>query len=705
MSEKTAKKLIIVESPAKAKTISKLLGKKYDVIASQGHIRDLPKSKLGIDVDKDFDMNYITIHGRGKILAELKKHSKKASTVLLATDPDREGEAISWHLANALGLNQDEDIRVCFHEITKKAIQEALKQPRKINMSLVDAQQARRALDRLVGYKLSPLLWLKVKKGLSAGRVQSVATRLVVEKEQEINDFLPEEYWNVEAEFSLPQNNSKKPFRLRLNEVNGKKPKISNEKTANDLKEKISGKEFTVSKILVKERKKTPAAPFTTSTLQQEAGRKLNFSTSKTMQVVQQLYEGIELGGAGIQGLVSYIRTDSVRVSDEAIAMARSYIASNFSKDSLPKAANKYVGRAKAQDAHEAIRPTDVFRTPDSIKSFLTRDQFQLYKLIHSRFVASQMENAKFQTLTASFVSDGLSLRFYAEDKVFQGFTALYEEGSDDGESLKPSKLPKISEGEKYTPNSVSAEQFFTQAPSRYTEASLVRTLEEMGIGRPSTYAPTIATIIARAYVSKEKKRLYPTELGLIVTKLMTENFPNILDFAFTADMENKLDMVEEGKLYWKKILKDFYPPFMISLNKAEEKIEKVKIEDEQSDEICANCGARMVYKNGRFGRFLACPNFPECKNTKPIIKYIDCSCPKCSGRILEKISKKNRKFYGCENYPDCDFVSWEELINEKCPVCGSYMTKKIRKKGEAWKICANEKCRHSEKMADKNDD
>lgn len=705
MAEKQTK-LIIVESPAKAKTISKLLGKTYNVEASQGHIRDLPKSKLGIDTENNFEMNYITIHGRGEILAELRKQSKKAKQIFLATDPDREGEAISWHLAKALKIDEDAVCRVAFHEITKKAVLDAIKHPRKINMSLVDAQQARRALDRLVGYKISPLLWAKVKKGLSAGRVQSVATRLVVDREQEIEDFIPEEYWDITADFSLPtENGSFKLYTLKLSEFKKKKPVIACEKDATDIKSIIAKSSYKVGTIKTKEKKRSPAAPFTTSTLQQEASRKLNFTITKTMQVVQQLYEGIDIGKEGTQGLVTYIRTDSVRVSEEALQAVRKYIEESYGKALVPKKANEYKGKARAQDAHEAIRPTDITRTPDLMKPHLTREQFQLYKLIHARFVASQMEAARYNTLTVSFESKEATLKFYGEDKVFAGFTAIYEESFDDAEEIKPSKLPALKEGESYKPAASNAAQHFTQAPPRFTEASLVHTLEDMGIGRPSTYAPTIATILSRGYISREKKRLYPTELGLVVNKLMKENFSSVVDFDFTADMENKLDEVEEGKLDWKDILSAFYPPFIATIHKAEEKIEKITIEDEKSDVVCDLCGATMVYKNGRFGRFLACPSFPACKNTKPILNYIHVPCPKCGGALLEKISKKNRKFFGCENYPDCDFVSWEKPIEEKCPVCGSYMTLKNRKKGEVWKICANEICRHSEEYAgEKND-
>ncbi len=697
MADKT-KTLVIVESPAKARTLSKILGRTYKIEASQGHVRDLPKSQIGVDAEQDFAMKYITIHGRGEILAKLRKEAKSAKKILLATDPDREGEAISWHLAHILKMDETSPCRIEFHEITKKAVTAAVKAPRTIDMDLVDAQQTRRALDRLVGYKISPLLWAKVRKGLSAGRVQSVATRLIVDREQEIDGFIPEEYWDVFADIQLKNEKGRKAaYRARLNTIKGKKVKITSAKEADKAKKLIEASEFTVSSVKEKEKKKSPAPPFTTSTLQQEASRKLNFTISRTMQVVQQLYEGVELKTGGLTGLVTYIRTDSVRVSDEALQQVREHIPQAFGKEYLHKKPNQYKGRSGAQDAHEAIRPTDVSRTPESIKDSLTKEQLQLYKLIYNRFVSSQMPEARYKTLTVEFGAKEVSLRYYGEFKVFPGFTLLYEESRDDDEESKESPLPVVEEGSKVPVQEVTAEQHFTQPPARYTEASLVRTLEENGIGRPSTYAPTIATIIARGYISREKKRLYPTELGNIVTDLMKEHFAPIVDVEFTAGMEQQLDEVEEGKKNWKDVLRTFYPPFENMLEKAEETMEKIVIEDEVSDIPCDVCGAMMVYKQGRYGRFLACPRFPECRNTKPILKYIDASCPKCANRLLEKISRKNRKFYGCEKYPECDFVSWEEPLNDKCPVCGTYMTLKHRRKGESIKICANETCRHHE--------
>ena len=691
-----ASKLIIVESPAKARTIAKFLGRGYKVEASQGHIRDLPKSQLGVDVSHDFAMKYITSHGRGKILTKIRKEAKNASKIYLATDPDREGEAISWHLAQTLGMDVNAPCRIEFHEITQKAVQNALAHPRAIDLNRVDAQQARRALDRLVGYKISPLLWAKVKKGLSAGRVQSVATRLVVDREQDIEDFIPEEYWDITANALLPSARGRKTtFSLRLNTLDDQKAELHNEQEAYAAYQRVENARFAVYGIKRGEKKKVPAPPFTTSSLQQEAGRKLNFTTQKTMQVVQQLYEGVDLEGEGTQGIVTYIRTDSVRVSQEALDAVRAYIPQRYGAEYLPETPNEFKGRRNAQDAHEAIRPTDVNRTPDSIKSSLTKEQFQLYRLIYSRFLASQMNPAIYDTMTMDVAGDGVGLRFYGEHKRFAGFTSVYEESTDDAPEAAESTLPQFEEGAPVIIESVSSQQHFTQPPARYTEASLVKTLEEKGIGRPSTYAPTITTIIARGYVMRENKRLFPTELGRTINSMMTEFFGPIVDTEFTADLEDKLDGVEEGRVDWHQVLQDFYPPFEQMLGHAEDVIEKVEIKDEPSDEICDKCGAQMVYRVGRFGKFLACPNFPDCRNTKPILNYIDAKCPQCGGRLLEKTSRKNRKFYGCENYPECDFVSWEMPVNERCEKCGSYMTLKRSRKGETWHLCSNETCRH----------
>ncbi len=689
-------KLIIVESPAKARTIAKFLGRGYKVEASQGHVRDMPKSQLGVDVDNNFAIKYITIHGRGKILAKIRKEAKNASKIYLATDPDREGEAISWHLAQTLDMDVNSPCRIEFHEITQKAVENALKNPRPIDLDKVDAQQARRALDRLIGYKISPLLWAKVKKGLSAGRVQSVATRLVVDREQDIEDFIPEEYWDVSANALLPTARGRKTtFTLRLSTLDGKKAELHNEDEAKAAQARVENANFAVYGIKHGERHKLPAPPFTTSSLQQEAGRKLNFTTQKTMQVVQQLYEGVDLEGDGTQGIVTYIRTDSVRVSEEALQAVRAYIPERFGAEYLPEAPNEFKGRRNAQDAHEAIRPTDVTRTPDSIKASLTKEQFQLYRLIYSRFLASQMKPALYDTLSMDVSGDGVGMRFYGEHKRFAGFTSVYEESTDEVQESAESTLPQFEEGAPVIIESVESQQHFTQPPTRYTEASLVRALEEKGIGRPSTYAPTITTIIARGYVMRENKRLYPTELGKMINAMMTQYFGPIVDTEFTAELEDQLDEVEEGDMDWHTVLQEFYPPFETMLESAENAIEKVEIKDEPSDVICDKCGAQMVYRMGRFGKFLACPRFPECRNTKPILNYIEAKCPKCGGRLLEKTSRKNRKFYGCENYPECDFVSWEMPVNERCEKCGSYMTLKRSRKGEEWHLCSNETCRH----------
>ena len=691
----TKQKLIIVESPAKARTISKFLGKGYKVEASQGHVRDLPKSQIGVDPENDFDLKYITIRGRGDILNRIRKEARSASQIYLATDPDREGEAISWHLAQVLGMDLKQPCRIEFHEVTKKAIQAALKTPRVLDMGRVDAQQARRVLDRLVGYKISPLLWAKIKKGLSAGRVQSVATRMVVMREEDIEAFIPEEYWEVGVKLQAMMGRGRKVhFNARLATIDGEKAAISNAADAEKAVERIRSAHFAVSAVRNGEKRKLPAAPFTTSSLQQEASRKLGFTTAKTMQVVQQLYEGIDLEGEGTQGIVTYIRTDSVRISDDALASLREFIPERFGAEYLPEKPNEYRGRKNAQDAHEAIRPTDVHRTPEKIKASLTKEQFNLYRLIYNRFIASQMMPALYETQTMEITGGGIGLRFYGEHKKFPGFTSVYEEGTDDEVTSTETALPQLAEGDAVIAEDVSSEQHFTQPPSRYTEASLVRALEEKGIGRPSTYAPTITTIITRGYVSREKKRLYPTELGRMVTSMMEEYFEHIVDTEFTAELEDQLDEVEEGSTDWKQIIRDFYPGFKEALDVAEQQIEKVEIKDEPSDEPCDKCGAMLVYKMGRYGRFLACPNFPDCRNTKPILTYIEAPCPSCGARLMEKTSKKNRKFYGCECYPECEFVSWEKPVTEVCPQCGGHMVEKRGRKGELWHLCANETCR-----------
>ena len=698
-------KLIIVESPAKAKTIGRYLGKGYKVEASQGHICDLPKSQLGVDPENDFDMKYITIRGRGDILSRIRKEAKNASQIYFATDPDREGEAISWHLYHVLGVDEKKPCRIEFNEVTKKAVQNAIKHPRQLDMGRIDAQQARRALDRLVGYKISPLLWAKVKKGLSAGRVQSVATRMVVDRENEINAFIPEEYWEVAADCTVGTDNRKQEFRCRLSMVDGKKIPIENKNQADNVCKLIERESFIITDVRSRERKKMPAPPFTTSSMQQEASRKLSFTTSRTMQIVQQLYEGVEIAGEGIQGLVTYIRTDSVRISDEAMDAVRAYIPERFGAEYLPKDKNEYKGRKNAQDAHEAIRPTNIARTPETVKGSLTRDQYMLYRLIWNRFVASQMSAATYQTLSADISGQRIGLRFYGEHKTFAGFTTLYEESADESSESVEMNLPDLKQGQKVKICKIDSDQHFTQPPSRYTEASLVRTLEENGIGRPSTYAPTISTIISRGYVAREKKRLFPTELGIMVTDMMSKYFREIVDTEFTASMESKLDEVEEGKEDWKQILREFYPEFEKTLKVAETEIEKIDIKDDVSDVQCDQCGALMVYKMGKFGKFLACPNFPKCRNTKPLLTYIDTPCPKCGRRLLEKVSRKNRKFYGCEGYPDCDFVSWDRPVSEKCPQCGNYMVEKRTARGEKLLLCANEACRYRQSVVSEEEE
>ncbi|MGI6172332.1 MAG: type I DNA topoisomerase [Christensenellales bacterium] len=694
-------KLVIVESPAKARTIGKYLGRGYKVEASNGHVRDLPKSQIGVDIENGFEPKYITIRGRGDVLQRIRKEAKGASKIFLATDPDREGEAISWHLANVLNIAPDDLCRVEFHEITSKAVKSAMKSPRKIDADLVDAQQARRVLDRLVGYKISPLLWAKVRKGLSAGRVQSVAARMIVDREQEISDFEPEEYWVLTGIFSLEA----RKFKAKYVGMNGDKAAVGSGEEAEDIVRRAKGEEYAVRTVRRGERRKLPTPPFTTSNLQQEASRKLNFTTSKTMQIAQQLYEGIDIAGAGTQGLVTYIRTDSTRSSDDAISAVRDRILEKYGAEYVPAEPNKFRTRNTAQDAHEAIRPTNLEFEPDAIKPSLTRDQYKLYKLIYERFVASQMAPAVYATMAADIAGGDISFHFSGQKKSFPGFTALYEEGQDDAQQEEESAFPDIREGDRLNLDDIESLQRFTQPPPRYTEASLVRELEEKGIGRPSTYAPTISTIIARGYIAREKKRLFPTELGFIVTDILKKHFPNIVDIAFTADMEEKLDGVEEGKLKWREVIAEFYEPFAETLERAQESIEKIEIKDEVSDVQCEKCGAMMVYKMGRYGKFLACPNFPACRNTMAILKDTGATCPNCGGRILERMSKKGRRFFGCEKYPECDFVSWDMPSNEKCPACGGRMVVKRDKKGAIYLRCVNEQCRHRVVLENTNDE
>lgn len=689
-------KLVIVESPAKARTIGKFLGRGYKVEASNGHVRDLPKSQMGVDVDNNFEPRYITIRGRGEILERIRKMARSASKIYLATDPDREGEAISWHLAHVLGIEEGEACRVEFHEITSKAVKSAIKVARPIDMDLVNAQQARRVLDRLVGYKISPLLWQKVKKGLSAGRVQSVATRMICDREREIDEFVPEEYWVLTGAFRC----GGVDLGARLITLGGEQEHISNRAEAERALELIRAQKYAVSAVRRGEKRKNPTAPFTTSNMQQEASRKLGFTTQKTMQIAQQLYEGVELEGEGMQGLISYIRTDSTRVSDEAVAAVRELIGARYGAEFLPDAPNTYKSRKTAQDAHEAIRPTDVSRAPDDIKESLSRDQYKLYKLIYSRFVSSQMTPAIYDTLSVDISGGPVVMRFTGTRKKFAGFTVVYEESVDDEVEEKDVRLPEISEGMELELKDASGDQRFTQPPPRYTEASLVRELEEKGIGRPSTYAPTITTIIARGYIARENKRLMPTELGTIVTDIMKQYFSDIVDITFTANMEEELDEVEEGKMDWHSVISEFYGPFKETLENAERNMEKVQIVDQVSDVVCDKCGAMMVYKMGRYGKFLACPNFPECRNTKALLKEIDAPCPKCGGKLLERMSHKGRKFYGCEHYPECDFVSWDMPVREKCPICGSMMVMKRGRKGASAHVCTNETCRHRVELA-----
>ena len=689
-NRKPAYKLVIVESPAKARTISKFLGRTYKVEASNGHVRDLPKSQLGVDVEHGFEPKYITIRGRGDVLERIRKEARGAKSIILATDPDREGEAISWHLATILGIDPQSACRVEFNEITEKTVKSSIKTPRQINMQLVDAQQARRVLDRLVGYKISPLLWAKIKKGLSAGRVQSVATRMVVDREHEIETFEPEEYWHVSATLR----SGAQRMEARLYALDGQRVQIDNAQQAEAARARIEQGSFTIKSVKRSERRKHPAPPFTTSNLQQEASRKLGFTTAKTMQIAQQLYEGVDIEGRGTLGLISYIRTDSVRLSEEAVAGAREMIAERYGAEFVPEKPNVYKGRKSAQDAHEAIRPANLDLRPEDIKASLTRDQFNLYRLVYLRFVACQMADAVYETQQIEVASaSGVTLRCTGERMKFAGFTAVYEEGRDEPEEETAGGMMDVQEGSEAKVEATDATQHFTQAPPRYTEASLVRALEEKGIGRPSTYAPTISTILARGYVMREKKQLFPTELGVMITDMMKEYFSDIVDIAFTAGMEEQLDDVEAGKRQWREVISEFYGPFEKTLEHAEQSIEKVEIKDEVSDVVCDQCGAMMVYKLGRFGRFLACPNFPACRNTKAIQVEIAAPCPKCGGKLLEKTSRKGRKFYGCERYPECDFVSWEMPVEQKCPKCGGYMVFKRGKK-ENYYLCANEACR-----------
>jgi len=655
------KTLVIVESAAKARTIGKFLGQNYKVKASVGHVRDLPKSKMGVDVESGFLPKYITIRGKGSLIREIREESEKADRVLLATDPDREGEAIAWHLSKVINLPETAKCRIEFNEITKDAVKKAIKEPRRIDFDRVNAQQARRVLDRLVGYSLSPLLWSKVRKGLSAGRVQSVAVRLICEREKEIQDFKPEEYWTIES-ILKPENGSS--FSAKLHSVNGKKPVISNESMAQRMVSRIKAADFSVSKIERKERRRKALPPFTTSTLQQEAAKRLGFTSSRTMRIAQELYEGINIGAEGSIGLVSYIRTDSTRVSSEAQAEAQSFITEKYGQDYYPHEPNVYKSRKSAQDAHEAIRPTSVRRRPEDLKNSLSRDQLRLYKLIWSRFVASQMAPAVYDTVTVDITGNKMVLRASSSQLKFPGHLAVYEEKDEKEETNKsgvPTKIPDLHEGQALKVEEVLPEQHFTQPPPRYTEASLVKLLEEKNIGRPSTYAPIIDTIIKRGYVERKTKQFYPTELGIIVVDLLKANFPEIMEVEFTAEMEENLDQIEEGGRSWNQTIADFYTPFAERLEKARQEIEKVSIPDEPAGKECPQCGKPMLIKMGRFGKFTACSGFPECRHTESINEVVDAKCPECGGDVVALRTKKGRRFYGCKNYPQCDFKSWNK--------------------------------------------
>lgn len=684
-----AKSLVIVESPAKAKTIEKFLGKShYTVKASVGHVRDLPKSQLGVDIENNFEPKYINIRGKGDVIKELKKEAKKAKKVYLATDPDREGEAISWHLSYILNIDEEEKCRIEFNEITKDAIKKAIKSPRNINLNLVDAQQARRVLDRLLGYQISPILWQKVRKGLSAGRVQSVTTKLICEREEEIKAFVPKEYWSIEL---IASNKEENNLTLKFYGKDNEKIELENEEQVKEILKTIENGSLVVTKIESRSRRKSAPKPYTTSVLQQDAANKLNFTTKKTMMVAQELYEGIDVKGEGTVGLISYIRTDSKRISEEAREKAKGYIIESIGENYYKDHAKDSKGKKekKVQDAHEAIRPTSVDRTPDSIKDSLSKEQYKLYNLIWRRFVASQMEDSVFDVLNVECKIEDLIFKATGSKLKFDGYTKIYNFAEREDKIL-----PSLDEGEILKIQEYNPQQHFTSPPPRYTEASLVKTLEELGIGRPSTYAPTITTILNREYVEKDGASLVPTELGIIVTKILDENFHKFMEVDFTADMESQLDQIEEGNVEWKKVVEEFYSPLAEAIRVAIEKIEKVNM-DEETDEICELCGSNMVIKYGRFGKFMACKNYPECKNTKPIVSKIGVKCPKCKeGDIIMRKSKKKKIFYGCSNYPDCDFVAWNKPVEEPCEVCGSYMYEKYSKSGTKI-VCSNKECKH----------
>ena len=689
------KTLVVVESPAKAKTIGKFLGKKYTVKACMGHVRDLPKSQFGVDMDNDIALKYITIRGKGDLVSELKSMAQKSDRVLLATDPDREGEAIAWHLGELLQVDTKKDCRIEFNEITKKTVEESVKHPRPVDEHRVDAQQARRVLDRIVGYKLSPLLWRKVRKGLSAGRVQSVALRLVCDREKEIVAFVPEEYWDLKAQLAL----GKDKFFAKLIKEKNKKVSLACAADVERVKAAAGTGPFVVSEVTTKTQNRNPAPPFTTSSLQQEAFRKINFTAKRTMLVAQQLYEGLDLSKEeGTVGLISYIRTDSTRISEEAQQEAREFILDSYGKEYYPKSPRQYTKKGKIQDSHEGIRPSSVARTPESVKPFLTTDQFKLYKLIWERFLASQMASLVQDVTTADLAAGDFTFRATGVVITFPGFTRLYDEGKDESQEDEDrddntAKLPPLKKGDQPDWKKYVEKQHFTQPLPRFTEASLIKTLEEMGVGRPSTYAPTIDTIVTRGYVLKEKKQFHPTELGDAVVELLKEYFPNIIDKDFTANMENQLDEVAEGQIQWKSIVQEFYDPFMKELEVADEKIGHVELVDEVTEEICPKCGRNLVIKHGRFGKFLACPGFPQCRFTKPLLQTLEIKCPKCGkGDVVIRQTKKKKKFYGCSDYPECDYTSWYEPVATLCPVCGKNLVK--RPSGSGTRLaCATEGC------------
>lgn len=687
------KYLVIVESPAKVKTISKFLGANYKVMASQGHVRDLPKSQMGVDIEHDYEPKYITIRGKGDILAALRKEAKKADKVYLATDPDREGEAISWHLAAALKLEDKDIYRITFNEITKNAVKASLKEARKIDMNLVDAQQARRVLDRVVGYGISPLLWAKIKRGLSAGRVQSVALRMICDRENEIDAFIPEEYWSMEAVLDIK--GEKKPLIAKFYGDENGKIEIKNGEQMQAILDEVKKSDFSIESIKRGEKVKKSPLPFTTSTLQQEAAKTLNMSTKRTMNIAQQLYEGVDIKGRGTVGLITYLRTDSTRVADEAKVSSGEYISENYGDNYIPKEINAKKDDKKIQDAHEAIRPTDLNLSPTVVKESLQRDQFRLYQLIWKRFVASQMAPAVYETTSVRIAAGKYRFSVAASKVVFDGFMSVYKNDDDNEETNTLAK--GLDENSVLSLSDINGTQHFTQPPAHFTEASLVKALEEQGIGRPSTYAPTISTIIARHYVIKENKNLYISELGNAVNNIMLTAFPTIVDVKFTANMESLLDGVAEGTVEWKEIIRNFYPDLKVAIDEAEKELEHVKIEDEVTDVICDKCGRNMVIKYGPHGKFLGCPGFPECHNTKPYLEKIGVPCPKCGKDVIIKKTKKGRTFYGCDGYPDCDFVSWQRPSEKKCPKCGGYMVEKGNRL-----VCADETCGYVENKNDK---